>query len=147
MCTSLPCSWLLPTFQNAPYAEFSDIDFETPQSKRRREDGFKPKSRSSSGYCTKVIKILTQEELNSFFLRLAATGKPAIHSIPSGFSDTFVTLCMSGTILKLLTDLHNPQYLELSFPELLTACEALFQDYAITAEKTAKIVKHTHDEA
>lgn len=37
-CTSLPCSWLPPTFQNVPYAELSDIDFTTPNAKRRKED-------------------------------------------------------------------------------------------------------------
>ncbi len=35
-CTSLPCSWLPPSFQNVPYAEIADIDFENPKLKRRK---------------------------------------------------------------------------------------------------------------
>ena len=37
-CTSLPCSWLPPSFQNVEYAEIANIDFTTPQIKRKRSE-------------------------------------------------------------------------------------------------------------
>ena len=37
-CTSLPCSWLPPTFQNVPYSELAMISFATPQHKRCRSE-------------------------------------------------------------------------------------------------------------
>ena len=33
-CTSLPCSWLPPSFRSVPYAPVSEIDFSTPRQKR-----------------------------------------------------------------------------------------------------------------
>lgn len=110
LCISLPCSWLPLTFQRILYA---DIDFEY---KRKKEDGFKSKSSSSSGCYTKVLKTPNQEELNCFFSGLAAKGEPAILSITPGFSNLFAPLWMRGTIPKTLTDLYNPEYLELSYP-------------------------------
>ena len=34
-CTSLPCSWLSPSFHNVPFAQLANIDFSTPQAKRQ----------------------------------------------------------------------------------------------------------------
>ena len=113
-CTSLPCSWLPPTFQNVPYAELSDTDFTTPNAKRRKEDSL---VESASNYCgrTKVFKP-TQEELDSLFTSLSAAGKPVILSITPGFSDSFVPLCMRGIIPKPLTTLYKPEYLRVVIP-------------------------------
>ena len=33
--TSLPCAWLLPSFQTVPFVEVADMDFTTPQCKRK----------------------------------------------------------------------------------------------------------------
>ena len=35
-CTSLPCSWLPPSFHSVPYALISEIDFSTPRQKRKK---------------------------------------------------------------------------------------------------------------
>ena len=35
-CTSLPCSWLPPSFRSVPYAPISEIDFSTPRQKRTK---------------------------------------------------------------------------------------------------------------
>ena len=61
-CTSLPCSWLPPTFQTVPYAELSNIDFMTPNAKRRKEGSLVESASSCCGR-TKDIKIPIQEEL------------------------------------------------------------------------------------
>ena len=36
VCTSLPCSWLPPTFRSVPYAQLSDIDSQHLSRKGRR---------------------------------------------------------------------------------------------------------------
>ena len=38
-CTSLPCSWLPPKFQDVTYAEMSDIDFASPWTSQKEESG------------------------------------------------------------------------------------------------------------
>ena len=55
-CTSLPCSWLPPTFCSVPYAQLSDIDFSTPQQKRKKND---INSSTSGGECSKAANVST----------------------------------------------------------------------------------------
>ena len=92
-----------------------------------------------------MIQTPTQEEFNSFFTGLSASHKQSILSITSGFSDSYVPLCMRGTIPKPLNELYNHEYVGLSYPELLTTCEAVFQNYSITGEMAANVEKHTRD--
>ena len=37
-CTSLLCSWLPSSFHNIPFSQLADIDFVTPQVKRKKID-------------------------------------------------------------------------------------------------------------
>ena len=46
-CTSLPCSWLPPSFRKVLYAEISQIDFTKPTQKRKLSLDIPPASQES----------------------------------------------------------------------------------------------------
>ena len=141
---SLPCSWLPPSFQSVAYAELSDIDFATPQVKRRKVDDTNTSAWDSEQ--SRVIKPPSQEELNFFYKSLSEDGKPVILSLIPGFSDSFIPLSVKGIIPKPLTDLYKDEYLNLSYPELLNKCEEVYNSYSITS-KMAKTVAKTQGQA
>ena len=58
-CTSLPCSWLPPTFRSVPYAQLADIDFATPQQKRKKLKSDTSSSASSECLTSKAAKAST----------------------------------------------------------------------------------------
>ena len=66
-----------------PYAELSNIDFTTPNAKKRKEDSLVESALNNCGR-TKVFKP-TQEEFDSLFTSLSAAGKPVILSTTPDF--------------------------------------------------------------
>ena len=70
-CTSLPCSWLPPSFHNVPFAQLANIDFSTPQAKQRKVHG-------SSTNVVKAYKVATKaptaQELDSLYKELSGAG-------------------------------------------------------------------------
>jgi hypothetical protein len=70
-CTSLPCSWLPPSFQNLPYSELANIDFTTPQMKWKRSepgDGF------STSRSNETTALPLDQELNELYKNLSKVG-------------------------------------------------------------------------
>ena len=56
-------------------------------------------------------------------------------------------MCTTGMVLKPLTDLYDPKYLELSYPQLLDQCETVFENYFITTEMATNTEKHTRGQS
>ena len=54
---------------------------------------------------------------------------------------------MRGLVPKPLTDLYNPEYLELLYPQLLDQCESVFHNYFFTADMATNIEKHTRGQS
>ena len=146
-CTSLPCSWLPPTFRSVPYAQLADIDFSTPQQKRKKKD----MNSSTSGECSKAASVSTlipsQKELHSLYTDLAKTGKPVLLSLLPKFCESYIPLCMRGIIPRPLTDLFNKSYLELSYPDLLNKCEKVYSTYSISPEQAKSIEEETREQS
>ena len=65
-CTSLPCDWLPPSFQNVQYSTLADIDFMTPQIKRKRSQSSEDCA-SCSSHTTKEVKRPSGAELDSLY--------------------------------------------------------------------------------
>lgn len=123
---SLPCPWLPTSLCNVPYAQLADIDFSTPQLKRKKEDF--PTSRSSE--YSKAIKLATlakmpsAEELTSLYTKLSNVGKPAILSLVPEICDSCFSLYErynSPTIDMPI--IFSKGYLDLTYPDLLDKCE------------------------
>lgn len=130
-CTSLPCSWLPPTFQDVTYEPISNINF------------------SVTGGATKTdapsdVKEPSDLEKKTFFMALSKTsGKPAVLSLVSEHCEPYVPLVESGKIPRPLTSLFNPDYLSLSYPDLLVKCEDVYDSYRVTEEHVKVIEKVT----
>ena len=91
-CTSMPCSWLPPSFRSVPFAPISDIDFSDPE-KRMKASCSTPSSGSTST-ATSLRKLTpTKNEIDDFFRKLSDTGKKlVILSLVSEYSDAYVPL-------------------------------------------------------
>ena len=55
-CTSLPCSWLPPSFRTVPFAPISDIDFSSPDKKWLRPGEMPSSSRQNVAVDSSSIK-------------------------------------------------------------------------------------------
>lgn len=112
-CTSLSCSWLPPLFQNIPNSKLVDVDFTTPQLKKRGSE-LKLKSKCYSKTCiAKELNLLLQ------YKDLSKAGKPVLLSLVPGYSDPCVSLCVSSVLPNPLTELFSKDHLYLSYPDLL----------------------------
>ena len=73
-CTSLPCSWLPPTFKSVPFAPISDIDFTDPE-KRLKGSGSTPVSDTPLGNVSRGAQSTNLSpsvgELDNFFTKLS----------------------------------------------------------------------------
>ena len=145
-CTSLPCSWLPPSFRSVPYAPISEIDFSTPRQKRMKTYDSEPVSTGkdlSSTIAKDEVQEPTAYELDCFYGELSKVGKPAILSLISRFSDNYVPLCKQGVLSMPLTDLFKPEYMALSYPELLAKCGsacAVLPSHVIKAKALKKML-------
>jgi len=59
--TSLPCSWLPPTFQSVKFSEINAIDFSTPQHNRKLSSSGESASKLKKQY---TILPPNEEQLN-----------------------------------------------------------------------------------
>ncbi len=83
-CTSMPCSWLPPSFKNVSFAPISNIDFSAPDIKIKTN--LEKSIASSSNSSVKIIDIpgvnnkLTppSNELTVLYKKLSEAGKPVI---------------------------------------------------------------------
>ena len=96
-CTSLPCSWLPPSFQKVPYAEISQIDFTTPKQKCKLSLDIPPASQESvDKYVPRkkfVVPEHTDEDERKFYLDLSKSkGSPVLLALIPDFSDPDVLI-------------------------------------------------------
>ena len=135
--TSLPCSWLPPTFRSVNFSEINGIDFSTPQHKRKLSTigEFAPKSKKYT------ILPPTEEQLKNHYANIIQTsGKPSLLSLVSGMNQSFVPRYVSGELPKPLTHLYDEKALSLSFSDLLQKCESIYDGVTVSAAQ-AKLVE------
>jgi len=144
--TSLPCSWLPPTFRSVKFDEISNIDFATPQHKRKQSD-----SEQSGGASKKhrvEIPESTEEDIRNHYSRLSKVkGKPILLSFVSGLNDTFVPMYVSGVLPKPLTHLYDKAALSLSFPELLNKRDEAYNGISLTVQQASRVEEETRQQS
>ena len=83
-------------------------------------------------------KILTvskpsSDDIKTFYEELSkSNGKPVILSLVPGHNTSYIPLYEAGTLMRPLTDLHDPKSMALSYPDLLQQCEEIFNSYAFS---------------
>ena len=150
-CTSLPCSWLPPTFKSVPFAPISDIDFTDPE-KRLKGSGSTPVSDTPLGNVSRGAQSTNLSpsvgELDNFFTKLSDSGKkPVILSLVAKHSDAYVPLYKQGTLPKPLTDYCGEHYLQLNYPDLLTQCEAFYASLSISPAQANEVEEKTREQS
>ena len=150
-CTSLPCSWLPPSFQDVPYAQIADIDFENPKQKRQKMLEQSSSTADISAVATtakpKKGSKPSSDELECLYKKLSEAGKPALLSLVPGYCEAYTSLYDQGILPKPLTDLHQEEYLDLTYPNLLIQCEECYKKITITPEEAKSIEEKTRDQA
>ena len=150
-CTSMPCSWLPPSFKSVAFAAISDIDFSDPERRMKASCSEPSSSRSTSSSATTphLQKLApSKNELDEFFKKLSDTGrKPVILSLVPEYSDAYVPLYKSGTLPKPLTDYCEEKYLRLNYPELLNASEIFFESLSISPEQAKEVELKTREQS
>ena len=141
-CTSLPCSWLPPSFQSVPCAPIAQIEFKQKRrSGQSSHDTRMPRTREDNPRLSQVEP--SEAEIQSLFSDLAEAGKPAILSLVPGFSHNYVPLCARNMLPRPLTDLFKKEYMDLSYPDLLDKSEELFHTIQITPAQAKSIEEKT----
>ena len=149
-CTSMPCSWLPPSFRSVAFAAISDIDFSDPE-RRMKASCSEPCSRTSSTTTTTTDSqklAPTKSELDGFFKKLSDTEtKSVILSLVPEYSDDYVPSYKSGTLPRPLTDYCEEKYLTLNYPELLNACEIFFESLSVSPEQVKEVELKTREQS
>ena len=89
--TSLQCSWLPPSFSIVKFDEICNIDFTTPQSKRKSSDNDNSGERSITNKKPRLeIPKPTEEDLGNHHLRLSRMkGKPILLSFVLELNESY----------------------------------------------------------
>jgi len=141
--TSLPCSWLPPTFRNVKFDEICNIDFTTPQHKRKSSDNGVSCKKSKL-----EIPLPTEEDLRNHHLQLSTMkGKPILLSFVSEFNESYVPKYISGKLPVPLTHLYDKTTLLLSFPDLLNMCNELYNSISLSVQQVSKVEEDNRQQA
>ena len=145
--TSVPCYWLLPTFKSVPFARICDIDFTTPQKKKRKllDLQIHPPTNAITTHSPLNLPIPTtnvkasETELECLYKAHSKAGKSVLLSLVPGHAEAFVPLQAKGALPLPLRSQYKQDYLQLSYPDLLSKCEAVCKTLSVTSEQ-AKLV-------
>ena len=148
-CTSVPCSWLPPSFRTVEFLPVSKIDFRTPQLKRKLlldNPHSSPMTSATAGKARRVLKP-TEAQLNDYYLQLSKfKHKPVFLSLVEPYSDVYVPLYIRGVLPSPLTSLFDKKFENEAFDVIKTHCKQLYSTYTITEEQTCAIELHTRSQ-
>ena len=140
-CTSLPCSWLPSTFRSVPFSEISKIDLTTPKHKRKQtvtESCGKPSTKKIS------IPKSTDSDLAMFHNEISqGPGKAVVLSLMAEYNDSYVPETESEMVL---TELHDPTAIELTYNDFLTKCEHIYESISFTFNQAVMVEERTREQ-
>lgn len=121
-CTQRRCEWLMPKFQkDMDYLPVKCIDFTSAKGKKTKlneviEDSSLAFQKEASGSASQMSVSCSEEDKRSLFKMLSESGtKPAILSLISGYSDSYVPKTSLPEFPEPLLTLYNPNFLKLSY--------------------------------
>ena len=104
--TSLPCSWLPPSFKSIGYAPISEIDFSTHKQKGKVLN--QEKKTCTSAKRNFLIPRSTEGEISKHYEQLSKIKiKPVLLALTNKFSDPYIPLYAKGVLPKPLTLLYE----------------------------------------
>ena len=156
-CTSVKCTWLLPTYvSEVNYAPVQDIDFSSARKLKENLDGkidaLTPDCKADLNGDRSALFVKddevekcrpTAEELSTFFANLnQCSVKPVALSLQDDYAGQFV---VGSRAVPVITDLYETQNLDLNYSDLLSKCLAVKLE--ITEENIALVEKDTRLQA
>ena len=114
---SLPCSWIQASYRSVDFSEISCIDFTTPKQKRQQSFSISTGNDDVPRKKRLTISKLSSDDIKSFYDKLSI-----LSCIPN-HNASYIPIYEAGTLMRPLTDLHNPKCMELNYPDLLQKCE------------------------
>ena len=158
-CTQIKCTWLLPSaVKQVDYARIKDINFSSARKLKTDLDKSiervdspvsepSPPSHTSTPACPEEGISATQkpsaDELNTFYRSLSECKiKLVCLSLIHPFNESFIS---STRNIKAVTELFDPKYLDLPYPELVKECYKV--DLNLSDEDIQSIEKETVDQA
>ena len=152
--TSLPCSWLPPSFRSVPFAEVSDIDFTSPSLKRKLSLQVAGNGESTSnGESTQPSKKVfitkpTEDDIDDFYKELSkCEGKPAVLSLIPNYNQAYIPIYETGCLMKPLTELHDPAAMMMEYPALLKKCEEVYETVSFSFNQANLVEEMTRTQA
>ena len=141
-CTSTSCTWLVPSLKKVEYAPICDIDFTTPQKRRKTIEG-----NLSCSLCTTSSSLKdegaekpTEEELEMLYKKLSECKKmPSLLSIVPGYCDAYIPRSESGSLPKPLTSLFNEELIDASYSQVVDKSEETLRSIAISTEQAKSL--------
>ena len=125
--------------KSVPFAEISKIDFTTPKQKCKQVIT-KDCGESSSKSKKVVVPKSTDSDLATFHNEISlGLGKPVVQSLMAEYNDSYIPETESGILPKLLTELHNPAAMELTYNDLLVKCEDVYDSVTTTFNQAAMV--------
>ena len=90
----------------------------------------------------------SNDDIKSFYEELSKSkGKPVILSLIPNHNTSYIPLYEAGTLMRPLTDLHNPKAMLLSYPDLLQKCDDVFNSYTFSFNQAAKVEEMTRSQS
>ena len=81
----------------------------------------------------------SNDDIKSFYEELSKSkGKPVILSLIPNHNTSYIPIYEAGTLMRPLTDLHNPKAMSLSYPDLLQKCDDVFNSYTFSFKVALK---------
>ena len=146
--TSLPCSWLPPTFQSVKFDEICNIDFATPQHKRKSDNEHSGEWSGKSKKRRVEIPKSTEEDIRDHHLQLSRMkGKPILLSFVSELNDSYIPKYVSGALPNQLTYLYDKSTLSLSFPDVLNKCKEVYNSISLSVQPVSKVEEETRQQS
>lgn len=156
-CTQEQCEWIVPTFlKKIDYQRIKDIDFTSAQGLKKIHDEtgacspstVTPSTTERGESMPNRTSKPTVAELDLFFTSLSIAGsKPAILSLIPKYADKYIPKILSSEFPLPMIELHKPEYLKLSYHELLKVCETVSVNVteanAKAVEKETKVQHNT----
>ena len=160
---SLPCAWLPPSFQTVPFLEVADMDFTTPRCKRKasfhemNEDNVSTDEdddvsvvavSSSSSFMACNVKP-QESSIARFYCQLSTKtpGKPVILSLVSEYANAYIPKTLTSDFPRPLSELFDASAVNLTFDELLTKCEEVYDTFTITRDEAKVVEANTRKQA
>ncbi|XP_038064512.1 uncharacterized protein LOC119734942 [Patiria miniata] len=147
-CTSKPCTWIKPAKSRSSgddmYAEASNINFSKPKRRMTEAPTTLPKSSCKS----RSVPPPSKDETDNFFQQLKGTGVPsAILSLVPAYAADFIPKALQLKLPEPLTKLYCAENLKVSYPQLLTKCEAVFNNMTMDVDMCNAIEELTRQQA